>query len=265
MVSLPNSSDGEFLQDNVNAIPCKLHLQSPTNKEKKYDQSLLQKFGKRNNGTLYYIDQQQLEYNGNGLPVHVRNNLSCLYKKTVYDLMEKKKILESFILKANQLCSEPTNHLIKIKIKSIESEIMELTEKVSHARQYATNEKKRHQILKQLKLFTNFWSKRKNTCIEFLKNIEDWSDGIVKVKKCIKGEGQIYIESDESYSKCVAEMYKRSELKRKQMDLSMSYDNKRKNKKRCQNSAIDLFPSFASIKLNGNGRPIRLYVNEICD
>ena len=45
------------------------------------------------------------------------------------------------------------------------------------------------------------WKKRKSKCLLVLEQLDENSDGTISKVKCLKGDGQIAIESDEGFCK----------------------------------------------------------------
>lgn len=60
------------------------------------------------------------------------------------------------------------------------------------------DEKRAKAIKKGIEGMGSIWRKRKRQCIEFVSNMEDATEGTISLKKCLKGDGPIDIDSDEA-------------------------------------------------------------------
>ena len=78
---------------------------------------------------------------------------------------------------------------------------------MGESRQFAGNEKKREQTKKRIRNLADVWWKRRRQCTDFLQGMEDATEGTISVKKCLAGDGQIDIDSDEAVVDAEREMY----------------------------------------------------------
>ena len=68
-------------------------------------------------------------------------------------------------------------------------------------------------VKKEIESKASVWRKRKRICTEFLSNMEECTDGTISLKKCLKGDGQIDIDSDETALKGAIAFASRKKVK----------------------------------------------------
>ena len=98
----------------------------------------------------------------------------------------------------------------------------DLKASLEESRQYAGNEKKREQTKKRIRELADVWWKRRRMCNDFLQGMEDATEGTISVKKCLAGDGQIDIDSDEAIIAAEREMYEMRKAKKKQSGDGLS-------------------------------------------
>ena len=99
---------------------------------------------------------------------------------------------------AEKLESQPKNDALDAIIEEKEQELRELDEDVKHAKAFFTDAKTRAKIVRALDQIVAEWKKRKSKCLSALTLLDSASDGTISLKKCLKGDGQMVIESDEA-------------------------------------------------------------------
>ena len=159
--------------------------------------SLCFKAGRSAGNSLYYVDHNKTKNSGNPDPV-ASNELLAKVATAEAELAALNAIQKSVTAEADKLLGEPTNdeaaQLLLEKTPAVEA----LREKVAEAAALKANEGQRKKLKRSIEKMTIEWRKRQRLCRDFLINFEDVTDGAVSMKKCLKGEGQIEIESDEA-------------------------------------------------------------------
>ena len=175
-----------------------------------YNNSILVKVGRHAKSTLYYINQSVLQNNGNGSdPCDRSKNLSAFQRQTD-ELNKIQMSIQNMIMKTDKLCSEMKNEEVCLAMDRIMEEILLLEKDRDEAKVYAANEGHRMAVKKGTNALADHWRKRKRKCMDFLCMMEECSDGIMTVKKCLSGNGQIEIDSDEGIIKDALSVRKRA-------------------------------------------------------
>jgi hypothetical protein len=163
-----------------------------------YAKSLSFKSAKSVNASLYYTDHSKLKNNGDGLEPEVRNVLVCEHSKTIQELTMLQDSIKQMNAQAATLVSEPTNEEASTRLGAEEAELQALNLQLEAARGLKANEKYKLQIKRRIENMASFWRKRKRLTMDFLISMEECTDGVISAKKCLAGDGQIDIESDET-------------------------------------------------------------------
>ena len=249
MVYNSNATDDENLLQNQNDSPSGSELEKD-----KYKNSLMQKIGRKSAQTLFYVNQVNLENNGNGMSLQNKKEFVTVYRSTESVFNKKKDLLQRLSRAAIQLKSEVMNLEAEEEIKSLETDLYRVSIMIEQAKRFTVNEKRRLQLLKDKKFFLDNWYQRKQICMEFLKNMEEFTDGTISVRKCLKGGGQISVESDECFIADAINIQKQVKSKRKRGVLDRN-EKRRKVQDCCQNinAGRDVFPSFVALRLIRKG------------
>ena len=96
------------------------------------------------------------------------------------------------------------------------------------------------------------WRKRKRQCYEFITNMEESTEGTISLKKCLKGEGALEIDSDEAVIKGATTF---SQRKRPKLVKSAGGENNGVTTVRADDR-------FIGVQLSAQGRPERVYLPE---
>ena len=155
--------------------------------------SLSIKGGRNTNTTLYYCDYSKLSNNGNGLLPDDRNTLLSDHEVAKAELTAKEDSISSMTKESQKLLSEPTNEEAAGSLEVKENYVQELRDQVESAQELKDFEKVRVKMMKKVDVMAAQWRKRKRLCMDFLLAMEDNTDGTISVKKCLSGDGQIYI------------------------------------------------------------------------
>lgn len=158
-----------------------------------YAGSLSIKAGRNTNTTLYYCDYSKLSNNGNGLLPDDRNTLLSDHQVAKAELEAQNASIKSMATETSKLLSEPTNEEATVSLERSEECVQNLREEVEAAQELKNFEKHRIKIGKKVDVMTSQWRKRRRVCMDFLMAMEDNTDGTISVKKCLTGDGQIYI------------------------------------------------------------------------
>jgi hypothetical protein len=165
--------------------------------KEEFSQSLKLRSGKNSSTSLYYIDHSKQKNEGNGLDSDVREKLlseKSLADQSVHALTDNHLQTEDH---TKLLLSEPTNEELEIKLEALEIVVSDLQLMVQEARKFKVNENTKKKIKTRIHGMTLQWRKRRRLCMEFLTNLEENTDGSINLRKCLTGDGQIDIESDE--------------------------------------------------------------------
>ena len=162
--------------------------------------SLFLKAGKSSNASLYYVDYNKAK-NGNGLDPDERNELYAQSSLAVLEEEDLQAKIRSTKDSAKALLSEPTNDELVVCLDEAEADLVKITETLEGARQLKVNEKQKEQTKRRIENFTAEWRKRRRLTMEFLFSMEELSEGTISAKKCLSGDGQIEMDSDEVVEK----------------------------------------------------------------
>jgi hypothetical protein len=155
------------------------------------------KAGRNANTSLYYVDHTKQKNNGNGLEFDARDRLYTDKSQAEDEHAKLKTELLRMDADTKNLNSQPTNEEAMSKLEADEAAMVELLSKVEDARKLKVNEKHKRQTKLRIQGMTQQWRKRRRICIDFLITMEEYTDGSISMKKCLAGEGQIDVESDE--------------------------------------------------------------------
>ena len=217
-----------------------------------YTGSLVKKDGRNANNVLYFINyaSSYVQNGGNGLPPDERNELIAAEQKSNQDLQMIQNNLKSIQARTRQLLSEPTNEEAEERQNKEEKILADLQASLEESRQYAGNEKKREQTKKRIRNLADIWWKRRRQCTDFLQGMEDATEGTVSVKKCLAGDGQIDIDSDEAIINAEKEMYEMRKAK------------KAKTGGAGAGGSIQPTDTFIGVKFDGVGHVKRVHYSE---
>ncbi len=186
-------SDDEDNDENNSKTTSKKKNLSGSSNEDEYSGSLSIKTGRNTNTTLYYCDYSKLSNNGNGLLPDDRNILLSDHEAAKAELEAKDTSTKSMTAETVKLLSEPTNAEATVSLEEAEENVKSLREQVDAAQELRGFEKHRIKIRKRVDVMAGQWRKRRRVCMDFLINMEENTDGSVSMKKCLSGDGQIYI------------------------------------------------------------------------
>ena len=169
-----------------------------------YSGSLCFKVGKNQGTNLYYVNHNKLTPMSFDERKEVANKLALVRAEEDALKSALKKTMDT----TQQLLSEPTNEEATKRLETEEAEVLELTASLEAARKLKANEKLKVKTKRSIEYMGAQWRNRKRLCMDFLINLEENTDGSVQAKKCLSGDGQIALDSDENVAKAAVRMVK---------------------------------------------------------
>jgi hypothetical protein len=222
-----------------------------------YAKSLSFKAAKSVNAALYYVDHNKLKNNGDGLEPDARNELLAEHSKTSLELTTLQANIKLMTTQSVTLNSEPTNEQATAQLESDEAEMEVLKAKLEDARGLKANEKYKLQLKRRIENMASFWRKRKRLTMDFLINMEECTDGAISAKKCLAGDGQIDVESDETAMKNATAYY--HNLKKRPVMKRVTCSKKAKTS---EPQGLQPAENFVAVVLDSIGCVERVFVNE---
>ena len=178
-----------------------------------FEGSLLCKSGRNAGSTLYYVNYNKAK-NGNGLQGEERNELLANIATGQAEESSLKASIAKVAADTKKLLSEPMNDELAVRLEKEGAALTELKEAVEAARKLQVNEKHKKQTKRRIENMTAQWRKRRRICMESLIALEENTDGTISVKKCLAGDGQIEIDSDEQVAKHAVEFGKKKKMRK---------------------------------------------------
>ena len=218
--------------------------------------ALIVKEGRNANNTLYYIDYTKLPNNGNGLEAEARNTLLGEKSKAEQEKTMVTTEIAQTEATIKQLLSEPTNEEAASIIPNEEVLVSGLREKLSDAQKLKVNEATRKRTKSRIDSMNALWRKRKRICVDFLITMEEHSDGAISMKKCLSGNGQIDVESDEkALQDSIAFVQKQRQRQR-------TLGGRVASNKGANCAKVQPDESFVGVKLDTQGQVERVFENK---
>ena len=225
-----------------------------------YAKSLSIKAAKSAGATIYYVVHNKLANNGNGLDPEVRNQLISQHATTKSELAFLQESEKAMLMQATALHMEPTNEDASGRLVSEEIMLKELEAQLEAARGLKSNEQYKLQTKRRIENMASFWRKRKRLTMEFLTSMEECTDGAISTKKCLAGDGQIDLESDELAVKTATAYY--NGLKNRKT-LAVKHGAAAKKKaKTSESSGMKPTATFVAVLLDSIGCVERVYVDQ---
>jgi len=221
-----------------------------------YVATVLVKEGRNMSSNLYYLDQTKLENGGEGLTFEHRAQLETDYVIASSEETDLSERLQKLTKEATQLLSEPTNEELDKQLEATEQSLTDLNDMLNHYRALKVNESTRKKILKGIEYYASIWRSRKRICHDFLINMEEVTDGAVRMKKCLSGDGQIELDGDEAILKAAVAYRKR---KQQSSDKNVA---KRIKPSENKNEQIDADEKIIGVQLDRGGIVRRVYIDD---
>lgn len=254
--------------DEDDDAPKKAKKKSDDSSDDQYNASLSFKAGRNTNSSLYYVDHTKQKNNGNGLEPDQRNELINNLARAQEEESMLKAQLQSMTKETAQLLSEPTNEEATATLERQEAEMNDIRDQLEGARQLKVNEKYKKSAKRRIENLTQQWRKRKRLCMDFLIQMEDSTEGTITAKKCLSGDGQIDIESDESaiknaiaYGKKKRTMASRPMPKKKKVSKGLGGKTTGLDAESLT-SGLTPDPNFVAVRLNSAGQAERVYIGD---
>lgn len=225
-----------------------------------YAGSLVFKSAKVANASIYYVDYSKTKNNGNGLEPHARNELAAALANARAEEEALKDQIKQANALATQLHSEPTNEEAVKHLEVEEASLAELQAQVEEARKLRVNEKEKLQLKRRIEAMAAHWRDRRRICMDFLISMEETTEGTISVKKCLAGDGQIDIESDEVVAKNAVE-YAKKKRSSHATSTVRGLVRPAKKAKLTENSTSLADESFVAVLLDSQGTVKRVYVD----
>ncbi len=281
--------DGSDDDDDEDGKPSKKQkIMKSNNDSDEFSGSLKLKEGRNVQNNLYYVDHSKLSNEGNGLLPEMRNDLLCSMQKSKAELEQLTRLHKSITAEAVQLESEPKNEELILVVADLERKLREMNDSLEESRSHVSSksgcmryiifvfihcfipyaiechdlhqdEKHVQKVKKEIENMASIWRKRKRQCIEFISNMEESTEGTISLKKCLKGEGALEIDSDEAAIKGATAF-----AQRKRPKVSRGMSAGKSSGKRAGESTDGVSPdeNFIGVQLGAQGRPERVFLPE---
>ena len=253
-----NESKNQFADSDDEEEPEKTKEATPSDS---FAGSLCFKAGRNQASNLYYVDHTKIK----GMDRDQREALATESFATLAEEAALKDTLKQTLDRATQLLSEPTNEKVVVLLETEEKDVTELELNVEEARKLKVNEKHKQKTKKRIQTMSANWRKRKRMCMEFLIGLEENTDGSVSAKKCLAGDGQIALDSDEAVASAVLRFAKDKRAR----NVSAGGAQGRKSKgmaapkvKTSTKPASLADENFVGVLLDSQGTVSRVYVEE---
>lgn len=216
-----------------------------------FDDTVSIRLGRNVSGTLYYMKQEKLDNAGDGLLPEDKTSLISNLHKASQERASMLTQLKRTEAEASRLVLEPTNKEVESEIEREEENMADLSSELDDCRQFLAYEKVRKTTRKRVQFMADHWWKRRRLCVDFLRMLEECTDGAVSLKKCMAGSGQIDMESDEAVVKAARECYKNRGTR------SLQKSNKRKR----TDNGIEPSETFIGMKMDTKGYISRVHAD----
>ena len=210
-------------------------------KKEAYAGSLSFKAGRNAASSLYYVDHNKIKE----MSFDEKRELSEKVANAKAEQDQLTFVLKELHTKTTQLLGQPTNHVLTERLGELENEVETLAKEVNDAKALTVNESHKKKLKRQIQSMAGHYRKRKQLCCSFLSSLEEVSDGTISKKKCLKGDGPIALDSDETVNKAAIAYYHAKSKKRiKTKSGSLADEN------------------FVGVALDSQKMIKRVYVNE---
>lgn len=223
--------------------------------------TLALKAGKSPNATLYYVDYNVAK-NGNGLDREERNELMAEVVKAQAEETALKNSVKQMNDQTKLLLSQPTNEELASGLEAETSYLAELKSQVEAARKLQVNEEHKKQLKRRIQNMCTEWRKRRRICMDFLIAMEEATEGTISVKKCLSGDGQIEIDSDEVVTKHAVEFAKK---KRQKPSLNKKRSFAAMKTGKSESPGVLADENFVGVTLDSQGQVQRVYLDDARD
>jgi hypothetical protein len=167
-----------------------------TNPDDPFSGSLLFKGGKTAMNSLYYVDYSKCK-NGGNHDAEAYNDLNGKQIALANDLNALTMDEAALAAAAKKLASERTNEEATVRFTEESNALEKLREQVGEARKHLVNEDRPKKLKKAIFEAASEWRKRKRVGMDGYYWLEEATDGVITIKKCLSGDGAIDMDSDE--------------------------------------------------------------------
>lgn len=250
---IPSAVETNFDSDDEDGPAEKVRADTEKVSEDQFAGFLSAKQVKSAAGPLYFVNYSKAK-GGNGLTPVERNELAS---KDAQAQTEEAALLHKLTqLKdtEKQLLSEPTNEDATVRLETEAANLEKLRKEVGEAHKVQVDEKYKKNVKRRVENMTAQWRKRRRLCMDFLASLEENSDGAISTKKCLAGDGQIEIDSDDAVAKATLSFAK-------QKRANPSKFKKRKIRSTPDNAnGVPANPDFVAVRLDSQGQVERVFV-----
>jgi len=215
------------------------------------------------NAHLYHVNYN-IAKNGDGLDPEEKNKLASAHAAAEAEKAELERSIKSMKSETAKLLSEPTNEEAAALLEEGEVKLKKLNQDLEALRKLTVNEKHKQSLQRRIDSMTKTWRQRKRLCIDFLISMEENTDGTVSLNKCLAGNGQIEIDSDEAVAKG-AKVYAKNKRAAPRGGLGgQKLAKKSKSSHSNSNDQAGITPSesFVAVLLNSKGLVQRVHVDD---
>jgi hypothetical protein len=255
-----NDSKNPFADSEDEEEPEKTKGATPTPSDS-YAGSLCFKAGRNQASNLYYVDHTKIK----GMDRDQREALTSESFATQAEEAALKDTFKQTLDRATQLLSEHTNEEAVTLLETEEKAVTELEVNLEEARKLKVNEKHKQKTKRRIQNMSAHWRKRKRLCMEFLIALEENTDGSVSAKKCLAGDGQITVDSDEAVTSAALKFAKDKRARKVGAGGSKGRKSKGMAAPKVKTStqpASLADDNFVGVLLNSQGTVSRVYVDE---
>lgn len=258
-MALDKEDNTNLFVDSDDDEPKAIKKKAKLNSNDEFAGALGFKPGRNANTSLYFIDHTKQKNNGNGLEFDVRDKLYTEKSQAAQEHSKLENELSQMEVDTKRLNSEPTNEEATTKLETDELAMLDLRVKVAEARKLKVNEKHKKQTKLRIDGMTTQWRKRRRICMDFLINMEENTDGSISMKKCLAGDGQIDIESDEKVIKDTI-AFAENKRARKKFKSACKKSNTTQTMSSCITVADE---NFVGVLIDSQGNVSRVYLERM--
>jgi hypothetical protein len=218
--------------------------------------SLFFKGGKTAMNSLYYVDYSKSKNGGN----HDAEAYNDIYgKQTVLanDLNALSMDEAAMTAASKKLALEPTNEEASVRFTEESNALEQLREQVGEARKHLVNADRPKKLKKAILEGTAEWRKRKRVGMDGYYWLEEATDGVITIKKCLSGDGAIDMDSDEATIALARDLA----IKRRQAP-SKNTTNKVGKLAWKSSTGLSADPNFIGVLLDARGNVERQYFHD---
>ena len=223
-----------------------------------YKGSLSYKPGKGDSSSLFYVNYT-IAKNGDGLSRDDKNKLLADLAAAQAQEASIQATLKQTKADADKLLAEPTNEQAVALLEAEASALQKLKQEVEAASKFKDNAKYMQQTKRRIDNMVSYWRNRRRLCMDFLYSMEELTEGTISAKKCLTGDGQIELDSDEVTAKRAVEYGKK---KRSRPSIGAKRPIKSKQVSKSKVPGIEPTESFVAVLLDTQGSVKRVHIDD---